>query len=491
MRAEVRVLGVLLLVFATGCAAVAPASSRGRNLSHSQRGDATPWGGASASRGSLPVSGDSSSQADAWEALLANAGFEERDERPVQAGPLTPALAERLLRALLGKPVTLGQFPARLAVGHLLREVLKEGEVSRAELVRRVGRFTSLAVLRPDGCLAWVRSGATQQRVAAVQWRDGAFRAHGFELGRFYDGRTGVFRLLDDELREVDGRPLTEVHDDADYVSRTLDGAEMAFVKLALSLGHFFTYPLGSIASLKNLPAGVAALIRSSPEYFEHFRYMTRGEQVQAVAELATHLLLTTGTAAAATRTVTGALAGAEATVPVLTLSAQGVLTLERVAVPVGRAAAVLGGGPGAAIILHREDVSGGQSSPSDGPGRWEASRESMSEHSRRYEKQVTGAPEGQIYKIEDVSFDGFKEGVLLEAKGTGYAKFIPDSVENGGWYQGFRKIVGQAERQLAAANGTPVRWHFAEREAADFVREVFRNEGLGRITVVHTPPSL
>ncbi|NTX35262.1 hypothetical protein HUA78_12475 [Myxococcus sp. CA033] len=491
MRADVRLLGVVLLTITTGCAAGTSASSRGRTLNHAQRVAATRGGGELTYRGSPLASVGAASQADAWESLLTNAGFEARDERPIPGGPLTPSLAARLLRGLLRKPVTLGQFPSRLAVGHLLRGVLKGGEVSRAELVRRVGRFTPLAVLRPDGCLAWVRSGATQQRVAPVQWRDGAFRAHGFELGRFYDGRTGVFRLLDDELREVDGRLLAEVHDDADYVGRTLDGAEMAFVKLALSLGHFFTYPLDSIASLKNLPAGVAALIQSSPEYFERFRYMTRGEQVQAVAELATNLLLTTGTAVATTRTVTGALAGAEATVPVLTLSAQGALTLERVAVPVGRAAAVLGGGPGAAIILHRENVSGGQSSPSDGPGRWEAARESMSEHSRRYEKQVTGAPKGQIYKVEDVSFDGFKDGVLLEAKGTGYAKFIPDAVENGGWYQGFRKIVLQAERQLEVANGTPVRWHFAEREAADFVREIFRNEDLGRITVVHTPPSL
>ncbi|AKQ70556.1 hypothetical protein A176_007468 [Myxococcus hansupus] len=29
----------------------------------------------------------------------------------------------------------------------------------------------------------------------------------------------------------------------------------------------------------------MAALIASSPEYFERFRHMTRGEQIQAVAE--------------------------------------------------------------------------------------------------------------------------------------------------------------------------------------------------------------
>ncbi|WP_269149139.1 Tox-REase-5 domain-containing protein [Corallococcus macrosporus] len=385
--------------------------------------------------------------------------------------------------------MTLGQFPARLAVGFMLREVLATGEVSRAELVRRVARFRHLAVLRPDGRLAWVRSGRTQQRVADVGWKDGAFRAHGFELGRFYDGRTGVFRLLNDELREESGFPLADVHDDADVVSRTLDGAEEAFVGLALAVGKFFsTSPAESLAALRELPAGVVALLRSSPEYLERFGYMTRGEQVQAVSRLVTNLIATWGTASAATRTLEGtALATAE--VPALVLSAQGTVAMRLVAAPVGRAAAVLSGGPGAAIILHRVTVPGGHSTPSDGPGRWEAATESMKEPALRYEKQVTGAPEGQIYKVEDVSFDGFNEGVLLEAKGPGYAKFIPDAAENGGWYQGFRKIVTQAERQFAVANGTPVRWHFAEREAADFVRELFRTEGLGRIRVVYTPP--
>ncbi|WP_328707279.1 Tox-REase-5 domain-containing protein [Citreicoccus inhibens] len=443
--------------------------------------------------GGLSIGGVSggTTQLDAWELLLTSAGLEARDERPMPGGPLTPTQADRLLRGLLGKPVSLGQFPARLAAGYLLRKVLERGEMPRAELVRQVERFAGVAVLRPDGCLAWVRNGATQQRVAPVEWRDGAFRAHGFELGRFYDGRTAVFRLMGDDLQIVDRHPVGEVYSDADYVGRTLDGAEAAFVKLALSIGYFFTYPLDSIASLKNLPAGVAALIESSPEYFERFRWMTKGEQIQAVAELATNLLLTTGTASAATRTVTGLMAGAEATVPVLSLSAQGALTIERVAIPVGRAAAVLGGGPGAAIILQRVGAQGNQEAPSDGPGRWEFARESMEESARRYEKEVTGAPDGQSYVVGDVKFDGYKDGVLLEAKGPGYAKFIPDAAESGGWFQGFRKIVNQAERQLEVANGTPIRWHFAEREAADFVREIFRTEGLGRIKVVYTPPSL
>ncbi|WP_240356859.1 MULTISPECIES: Tox-REase-5 domain-containing protein [Myxococcus] len=432
--------------------------------------------------------------------------MEDRDERPVKGSPLTPPQAARLLAALLGRDVTLGQFPARVAVGFMLREVLDKGEVSRAELVQRVSRFDHLAVLRPDGCLAWVRSGGTQQRVGSVEWRNGGFRAHGFELGRFYDGRTGVFRALDDALREVDGFPLADVHDDADYVGRTLDGAESAVVKLALSVGHFLTYPMDSIAAVKNLPAGVAALIESSPEYFERFRYMTRGEQIEAVAELATDLLLTTGTAAASTRSVTSALAGAEATVPVLALSAQGTLTIERVAVPVGRAAAVLGGGPGAAIILQRANTTTGHPAPSGGkgPGNWGPSREKgASERAQAYQEQISGHSYDDAYwvggmgtKDGGVRFDGFKDGVLLEAKGPGYAAFFEDDLAPKYWYRNSGKaqdLIDQAERQrdIVRGMGNRIEWHVAEEHAANAIRKLLEGNGYKDITVVHTPARL
>lgn len=113
------------------------------------------------------------SRVDEWEALLLRAGIAERDVRPVAGGPLSPPQAARLLKVLLGKPVTLGQFPSRLAVGHLLHKALKEGEMSRAALLRQAERISGVAVLRPDGCLAWVRSGKAQQLVAPVEWREG------------------------------------------------------------------------------------------------------------------------------------------------------------------------------------------------------------------------------------------------------------------------------------------------------------------------------
>jgi hypothetical protein len=448
------------------------------------------------------VAGGGTAQVDAWEQLLTDAGLGARDERPLPGGALTPPQAARLMGVLLRKPVTLGTFPARMAVGHLLREVLSRGEVSREALLRRVERFSRVAVLRPDGCLAWVRTGRTQQRVGPVEWKDGSFRAGLFELGRFYVSTGSVFRLADERLEPADGPVFTEVYDDADYLSRSLDGAEAAVVKLALALGQLLTRPLDSLAALRNLPAGVAALIASSPEYFERLRYMTRGEQVQAVAELATNLLVATGTATATTRTMTGTLAGAEATVPVLSLSAQGVLAVERVAVPVGRAAAVLGGGPGAAIVLHRANAAGGQAAPSggQGPGQWGPSGEKgASPRAQAYQEQISGHPYGEAYWVGGVgrknggtSFDGFKDGVLLEAKGPGYAEFFEGNLAPKSWYRDSgkaRKLVEQAERQLdiARSTGIPLEWHVAERHAADAMRKLLKDNDVDESIIIHT----
>ncbi|XXF79945.1 Tox-REase-5 domain-containing protein [Myxococcaceae bacterium GXIMD 01537] len=390
-----------------------------------------------------------------------------------------------------------------MALSHMLREVLEGGEASREELLHRAKRFARVVVLRPDGRLAWVRTGRTQQRAGPVEWMDGAFRAGPFELGRFYVSNGTVFRLADARLEPVDGPVLVEVFDDADYIGRTLDGAEAAFLKLALSVGEFLARPLDSLAALKQLPAGVAALIASSPEYFERFRHMTRGEQIEAIAELSTNLLVTTGTAAATTRTVTGALAGAEASVPVLSLSTQGALVLERVAVPVGRAASVLGGGPGAAIILHRANTAAGeQPSPGGrGPGQWGPAEESgASVRARAYQEQISGRPYEEAYWVGGVGrnsggvkFDGFKDGVLLEAKGPGYANKFLDDLNPKRWFEasGAKALVEQAQRQLRAVRGTGsrIRWHVAEDKTVEALKELFRANDIEGIEVVFTPP--
>ncbi|WP_395838069.1 hypothetical protein [Archangium violaceum] len=306
-------------------------------------------------------------QVDAFEYLLTLAGLDNFNDLPPRGAPLTPQEAARVLTVLMNKPVTLGSFPPRMAACYLLREVLEGGEVSREDLLRRVERFKSVAVLRPDGYLAWTLNGRTQQKVGPVEWKEEAFRAGSFELGRFYTVNGWVFRLADAQLRPVmEGPGLAEVYDDADYIGRSLDGAEEAFVELYHAVGQLLSHPSDSIASLRHLPAGVAALIASSPEYLERFRYMTRGEQVKAVSKLTTNLILAFGTGGGTTSTLTRALGGLEATVPVLSLSAEGLLAVRTVAVSAGTVTTTLEVGVGTVSILHmasRDDQApGGES---------------------------------------------------------------------------------------------------------------------------------
>ncbi|MGE6758568.1 Tox-REase-5 domain-containing protein [Corallococcus interemptor] len=437
---------------------------------------------------------------DAWEKLLTAAGLEAHDSRPLAGGSLTPTQAARLLEQLLRKPVTLGTFPPRMAAGLLLREVLEGGAVSREELLRRMERFSRerVAVLRPDGYLAWALNGNTQQKVAPVEWKDGVFRAGNFELGRFYSGKGGVFRAVDARLQASDWRPLAEVYSDADVISRSLDGAQDAFVELYHTLGQVLSRPMDSIAALSNLPAGVSALIASSPAYWERFQYMTEGEQIREVARLTTSVFATWGAASATTRTLKGLAVGAEATVPVLSLSVEGVLALEHVAVPAGRAVAVLSGGPGAAIILQRASTASKGGAPSQGPGQWGPAKESMSTRARRYQEQITGHSTDEAYWVGGVGpnsggvkFDGFKEGVLLEAKGPGYANKFLDNLDPKFWFKnsGAKSLLDQAERQFRAAGGTPIRWHVAEEKTANAIRKLLDANEVEGVEIVFTLP--
>ena len=441
-------------------------------------------------------------QVDAFEQVLLLAGLDNVHHLLSREAPLSPEDAAALYDVLLGKPVTLPGFGPRMVASFLLREAMEEErELSREELLQRVQRFRHLAVLRPDGYLAWALSGATQQRVAPVQWKEGAFRSLGFELGRFYSGRTAAFFPVDEHLQPLRTQgPLSEVFDDADLISRVLDGAEESFVELGLAIGQIVIHPIDSAQQLKQLPQNLATLLASSPQYLERFRLMTRGEQIEALSKLTTTLYSMCAAGAGTTRTLASAGRGAELlSVPALSVSAEGALVLERVAVPVGRAAAALSGGPGAVLILQRANTAarGGQPPPPQGPGQWGPAHESMSKRAARYQEQICGQPVSEAYWVGGVGrnsggvkFDGFKDGVLLEAKGPGYANKFDDKLNPKKWFEhsGAAQLVEQAKRQFIAARGVPIRWHVAEKKAAEAIRELLKNESVTGVEVVHTP---
>jgi hypothetical protein len=438
---------------------------------------------------------------DAFEHVLLRAGLEHSEELPPREVPLSPEEAAGLYEVLLDKPVTLGGFGPRLVASYLLREAMEgEQEVPRAELLKRVERFQYLAVLRPDGYLAWALSGQTQQRVAPVQWKDDAFRSLGFELGRFYSGRTAAFFPVDTQLQVQRSQgPLAQVYDDADVLSRVLDGAEESLVELGLALGHLVVHPLDSVEQLRQLPQHLATLLGNSPEYLERLRYMTRGEQIEALSKLTTTLYSMYGAAAGTTRMVAGAGRGLDAlSMPALSLTAEGALVVERVAVPAGRAVTAISGGPGAAMVLQRANTAARKGQPpAKGPGQWGPAHEAMSKRAARYQEQICGKPVSEAYwvggvgkKSGGVKFDGFENGVLLEAKGRGYANKFDDDLSPKEWFKlsGAKQLVDQANRQTKVAPGVPIRWHVAEKKAADAIRELLDGAGVQGIDVVHTP---
>lgn len=55
-------------------------------------------------------------------------------------------------------------------------------------------------------------------------------------------------------------------------------------------------------------------------------------------------------------------------------------------------------------------------------------------------------------------------------------------------WFRGSDSLLSQAQRQLDAAGGTPIRWSVAEEKAVGAIKELFMREGIRGIEVVHVP---
>ena len=97
----------------------------------------------------------------------------------------------------------------------------------------------------------------------------------------------------------------------------------------------------------------------------------------------------------------------------------------------------------------------------------------------------------GTSFVQDGVKFDALDtiRGVLLEAKGPGFAKFVNRRTgEFYGWFRGADDLVDQARRQVSASNGAPVEWIFHEVEALQATRTLFQAEGVTGITLRHLP---
>jgi hypothetical protein len=137
-------------------------------------------------------------------------------------------------------------------------------------------------------------------------------------------------------------------------------------------------------------------------------------------------------------------------------------------------------------ILVHNMCTPGGAPETA-GPGAWGTASESMSARAAAYQEQITGGAAGSVYRVNGVKFDGYADGVLQDAKGPGYAW----AVKNGRFrddYDGADGLAAQAQRQLAAAGGTPIEWSVAEADTATAIRNLFIDRGISGINVLHVP---
>jgi len=126
------------------------------------------------------------------------------------------------------------------------------------------------------------------------------------------------------------------------------------------------------------------------------------------------------------------------------------------------------------------------------GPGLWRPTFEggtNMSEEAEAYELSSCGTPKGMGYYVDEVQFEGFSDGKLLDAKFWRSDGRVGGALLKGEYWAGW-KVVNQAERQLAVAGprGVEVEWRIADDKVAEAVRTIFRAHKFS-IRVVHIPP--
>ncbi|MDO3634264.1 Tox-REase-5 domain-containing protein [Mycolicibacterium arseniciresistens] len=137
------------------------------------------------------------------------------------------------------------------------------------------------------------------------------------------------------------------------------------------------------------------------------------------------------------------------------------------------------------------------------GPGKW-AEIVRGSGQWREYEQQVTGYPAGMEYEVDvpgradPVDFDGFEpdagsDGLLVEAKGTGYEWMIGPNGEFNPKFGAAQQISNELRGHYEAAlsTGVPVEWRVADAKTASAIEAIIeQNSYDDMITVTVVPPA-
>jgi RHS repeat-associated protein len=112
------------------------------------------------------------------------------------------------------------------------------------------------------------------------------------------------------------------------------------------------------------------------------------------------------------------------------------------------------------------------------------------SQRAIEYQEYVTGVKAGKALEVNGVRFDGMKNNTLLEAK-NGYDKWVRS--KTGEFYNSFKGkqgLVDQARRQIEAAKGANIEWHFASEKTLNATKTLFEKNGItSGIKYVYDPP--
>jgi hypothetical protein len=120
--------------------------------------------------------------------------------------------------------------------------------------------------------------------------------------------------------------------------------------------------------------------------------------------------------------------------------------------------------------------------------GRWMRETETMDDLARAYQRFVTGAEYGYVFRRNGYNFDGIRmtragEPVLLDAK-AGYDFYSKVGDPSRPFIE--KKVLSVARKQMKAAGDLPIEWHVMDKVAEQELTKLFFREGI-TIDVVWT----
>lgn len=149
------------------------------------------------------------------------------------------------------------------------------------------------------------------------------------------------------------------------------------------------------------------------------------------------------------------------------------------------------------ATMIYRRK--GGYEENFDGPGEyvvknWEKDTDGVEKVTAKnwykYQGQINGINGMVEYKFNNVDYDGYKGGTLLEAKGRYNWVLHPDN-PNSDPNRTYGDFFDQLERQVKGADGMDIEWHFLEKSTMDGFKNFLDKQGYDvpdNVTFKHTP---